>query len=283
MTHEQIYTKFMIEYDKANVTSSYPSLTEYEVATVLDKAYNALIAQKVTGNNYRRSTLEADTKAVSDLQNLIVTTDIFLNSDTKPNTYKCELPDRFLYFVSGEVKTYLQRIAANQTDLQDETTQNYNEFDYGIDSIELIPHRNINSYTQSSSNMPWLKHPVCYIQNNSVYVVTDLSKKLVEEDDPSLDDVQKPKLYFTYISKPNSFVKDIENVKADDQNVQTASYFTYETLSGETANSSTIDKYTFELNDTMAEELISLAITFALENVESPRLNSKLNTRVLES
>lgn len=97
----------MIEYDKANVTSSYPSLTEYEVATVLDKAYNALIAQKVTGNNYRRSTLEADTKAVSDLQNLIVTTDIFLNSDTKPNTYKCELPDRFLYFVSGEVKTYL--------------------------------------------------------------------------------------------------------------------------------------------------------------------------------
>jgi len=73
MTHKDIYTKFMIEYDKANVTSSYPSLTEYEVATVLDKAYHALIAQKVTGNNVRRVGLEGDLKSVSDIQALIVT------------------------------------------------------------------------------------------------------------------------------------------------------------------------------------------------------------------
>jgi len=71
MTHKDIYTKFMIEYDKANVTSSYPSLTEFEVATVLDKAYNALIAQKITGNNVRRSTFESDTKAIADLEPLI--------------------------------------------------------------------------------------------------------------------------------------------------------------------------------------------------------------------
>lgn len=71
MTHKDIYTKFMIEYDKANLTSSYPSLTEYEVATVLDKAYNALIAQKITGNNYRRSTLESDIKSTADLEPLI--------------------------------------------------------------------------------------------------------------------------------------------------------------------------------------------------------------------
>ena len=53
MTHKDIYTKFMIEYDKANITSSYPSLTPYEVATILDKAYLALIARKPTGNNPR--------------------------------------------------------------------------------------------------------------------------------------------------------------------------------------------------------------------------------------
>ena len=67
MTHQDIYTKFMIEYDKANVTSSYPSLTEYEVATFLDKAYNALISQKVTGATTRGASFESDTKAVSDL------------------------------------------------------------------------------------------------------------------------------------------------------------------------------------------------------------------------
>jgi hypothetical protein len=33
----------------------------------------------------------------------------------------------------------------------------------------------------------------------------------------------------------------------------------------------------------MAEELVSLAVAFALENVESARLNSKLNMRGLEA
>jgi len=43
------------------------------------------------------------------------------------------------------------------------------------------------------------------------------------------------------------------------------------------------DTVDFELSDQMAEELINLAIVFALENVESVRLNTKLNTRGLEA
>lgn len=39
----------------------------------------------------------------------------------------------------------------------------------------------------------------------------------------------------------------------------------------------------FELSDTMAEELISLAVAMALENVESSRLQSKLSTLPIES
>ena len=39
---------------------------------------------------------------------------------------------------------------------------------------------------------------------------------------------------------------------------------------------------TFELSDTMTEELISLAVAMALENVESTRLQTKLNTLPLE-
>jgi hypothetical protein len=75
MTHKDIYTKFMIEYDKANVTSSYPSLTRYEAATILDKAYLVLIARKVTGNNTRRVPFEYDTKATEDLRPLLTTTE----------------------------------------------------------------------------------------------------------------------------------------------------------------------------------------------------------------
>lgn len=38
----------------------------------------------------------------------------------------------------------------------------------------------------------------------------------------------------------------------------------------------------FELSDTMAEELISLAVAMALENIESTRLQTKLTTLPLE-
>lgn len=106
MTHKDIYTKFMIEYDKANVTSSYPSLTEYEVATVLDKAYNALIAQKVTGNNIRRSMFESDIKSIADLGPLTDTANEALEMDTitasiAPNLVRCKTPDKMLYFLQA--------------------------------------------------------------------------------------------------------------------------------------------------------------------------------------
>ena len=114
MTHKDIYTKFMIEYDKANVTSSYPSLTEYEIATILDKAYNALIAQKVTGNNVHRVPLEGDLKSISDIQSLIISkkyspieiTSGFGDNDYYDinNTMSIKIPSDFLYYISCDIK-----------------------------------------------------------------------------------------------------------------------------------------------------------------------------------
>lgn len=73
MTHVNIYEKYLIEYDKANITSSYPSLTKKEVVVLLNKAYIALISQKITGNNTRRATFGTDIKVTEDLRKLINT------------------------------------------------------------------------------------------------------------------------------------------------------------------------------------------------------------------
>ena len=277
MTHKDIYTKFMIEYDKANVTSSYPSLTEYEVATLLDKAYYALIAQKLTGNNVRRAPFEADTKAIEDLRALIKQEDATLTGHATPSTLTpgmwqgdvfqttptvtnltyTNVPTKSLY-VLKVILSYEQK---GGTPMDGENTRSL--------TAKMVNHDIAEKFYSSAYNMPWVKQPVFYLEDNKIYIVYDPINK------PKLDTAS-----IMYIQKPNSFVKD-SNILSP-KNGETRTYFQVRNGSGNDITS-TISEYNFECNDSVAEELISLAISFALENVESPRLNTKLNMRGLEA
>lgn len=252
MTHNDIYTKFMIEYDKANVASSYPSLTEYEIATILDKAYNALIAQKFTGNNPRRSSFESDNKSISDLQPLIKT-DVCTGSLDSANSFSANLPDGFLYYISSCIKHTIS-----------EESKPMDQLAVRIINVKLVDHNIANKFLISPTNLPWVKTPVCYIENNEITVIYD----------PMMQDLETD-VYVTYIKKPNTFVK--ENLTGKN------TYLTFVEEKDENGKVIVPKGYEFECNDTVAEELISLAVTFALENVESQRLNTKLNMRGLEA
>ena len=260
MTHKDIYTKFMIEYDKANVTSSYPSLTEYEVATFLDKAYNALIAQKVTGNNTRRAPFEADTKAISDLQGLVITEQLSPSSDINiaGNVLTYDIPEDFLYCISARSADTMIGTGRNRQ-------PRYNR------NVKLVTHAIAEKFFATATNMPWIKEPVGFIENNTFCYVYDNVKvnfsTLVPADSPAA-------VGMTYIKTPNKFVKNLDEIDG------AVSYFDWDP---EFEDGQTPAEYKFELNDTAAEELVNLAITFALENVESQRLNTKLNTRGLEA
>lgn len=247
MTHKDIYTKFMIEYDKANVTSSYPSLTEYEVATVLDKAYNTLIAQKITGNNIRRATFESDVKSIADIEPLVNRTSITLqNDDSITNGKKGQLPPSMLYFI----KAYLEQTVSG-TPMDGKTDREL--------PVTLVSHEIATKFYSTASNLPWIKTPVCFIEDGMIHVVHDPIN------------VPKNNCDIVYIKQPHTFVKDLTNPSSG-----WVSYFDW---SGSTVPAA----YQFECNSTVAEELISLAVAFALENVESTRLNSKLNMRGLEA
>lgn len=270
MTHKDIYTKFMIEYDKANVTSSYPSLTEYEAATILDKAYLALIGQKITGNNYRRAGLETDIKAASDLAPLIVTAhsinasqddvgDNELGLYTNPedgfwdslrdkpirNEAICTLPKDFLYYVSATATTeYIGRTGSAVTNVY---------------TANLVGHTQAEKFYETSTNIPWINGVVVYLDK----------ARLPESQSTKQANVMWI-LYDRYIYQGNVVIK---------QSVSKASLTYIKTpLSFDGFSENT----NFECNDAVAEELISLAVAFALENVESQRLNSKLITRRLE-
>lgn len=233
MTHHDIYTKFLIEYDKDNITSSYPSLTQFEIATILDKAYLGLIARKITGNNPRRATFESDIKAVEDLRPLIANS-IFPAADidtVASNEYAYSLPADMLYYIHGDIQT-IRRI--NSIDSKSHTNQ----------LVSLIDHETAQRFKSTDSNLPWIKVPISYIESNTIHVLVDPYKIK-----------SQPTFYGMYIKKPKKFVDYYKST----------------------------DDVEFELSDTMAEEMINLAILFALENVESTRLQSKTSTLPLES
>ena len=118
---------------------------------------------------------------------------------------------------------------------------------------QIVDYNTAQKFFTTMYNMPWIKNPVCYIHGDWIHVVKEddtISKYIINT------------YILTYIKKPASFVKHL--------------------VQGEN-NKNFFDDTEFEINDTMAEELISLGIAYALENIESPRLNSKLNMRGLEA
>ena len=185
MTHSDIYTKFMIEYDKANITSSYPSLTKYEIATILDKAYLALIAQKYTGNNTRRQPFESDIKAIEDLQPLIKHV-ITNGSKQGDNCYK-------FYTHLGNTVQYIVDLSL---EIQDKVTSQDGS-NHDIVPVNIVSHEIAKRFKSTINNMPWIKEPVGCIEGKTILVYVDPSIVKINGSS-SLIDVR-------YIQTPNKF------------------------------------------------------------------------------
>ena len=150
MTYKDILTKYMIEYDKANVTSSYPSLTKYEIATILDKAYLALIAQKLTGNQ-QRVPFEGDIKAIEDVRNLIASKNISKSNTTLP------IDNAVIYKLSG-ILYFLTALVL---------------IDGKLVTTNLVNHEVAKNFMHTATNRPWIKNSVCYIEGDNLIVLYD--------------------------------------------------------------------------------------------------------------
>lgn len=232
MTHADIYEKFMIEYDKENVTTSYPSLTEYEIATLLDKAYLALIAQKFTGNNMRRVPFEGDEKAVEDLQPLITEAVATNQSNTSNLSYDIlNLNQDVMYIIHVMFQA-----------------------DGGamLESAKQISSKYMYKFTNSINNLPWSKSAIYCIHGNSIIYIKGNLNRQVFFGTTNIHAI------YTYIKYPQKFTD--KNKKLSQQT-----------------------DIEFELSDSMAEELINLALVMSTEIVESPRMQTKAQLRGLES
>lgn len=188
MTHADIKRMFLIEYDKASVTSSYPSMTDAEMATVLDKAYLAWIAQKITGANPRRSQFQGDIKGISDIQPLIYREE----DDLFPETNSTNAVR-----TSGTISEDCLYILPNAVV---EAPINNNMI---VMTTQLVSHEVASKFIYSDNNKPWIKHPVMYIESGVIYILYD-PYRFNDENYPNT-------IYYSYIKKPQSFTGFDEN------------------------------------------------------------------------
>ena len=189
MTHNDIYTKFLIEYDKANVTSSYPSFTKYEIATLLDKAYLALIAQKVDGNNPRQAGFEADLKAIEDIRSLIKSEKRFLvkSPGFVSNRYQTIIPKDSLYVLGVEFNLHY----GDKRPMDGEAKRAWPAI--------LVTHETAQKFFNTPYNMPWIKEPVYYIEGKFIYFLIDsIWHKLYDIENMTYLDIR-------YIKEPKKF------------------------------------------------------------------------------
>lgn len=253
MTYQDIYDKFLIEYDKAGVSSSYPSLTETEIAALLDKAMLALIAQKVTGNNPRKAQLDVDTKGMADIQPLI---NVVKASQYNPADNEHVSKNELVYELK-ETTTNKDAQTGKETTTSTEIPVLYilggvliyktgDNIDHE-DTITIIPSVISDKYRETSHNKPWIKSPVAFMYDNKVHVLVDSDKV------QSIQPTKTADCHMNIIKCPTLFSK-LE-----------------------------VGGTPFVLSDTMCEELISLAVIFACKTVENPRLTTEIQTKSLEA
>ena len=252
MTYNDIYKNFLIEYDKADVSSSYPSLTNEEIAVILDKAMYALIAQKVTGNNPRKVALDMDSKAMSDIAPLI---DTWTLTQSTNNTDPSIAKNEFVYVYSGDVTppVYILGGKITYTDKQKETDKSEGSEDTNKyeETVQLLTSVIADKFKETVHNKPWIKEPIMYVQRENTTSKEGTCIHILV--DSSRGKITNSSLYIRGIMMPTSFVKQKTNTEK------------------------------FPLSDTVCEELINLAVIFACRNVQDPRLATIVQTKSLEA
>lgn len=194
MTYNDIYKNFLIEYDKADVSSSYPSLTNEEIAAILDKAMYALIAQKVTGNNPRKVALDMDSKAMSDIAPLIKYFDT-KKSDGE-SLIKANNELLFKFGDNGAPRYLLDGIIK------------YNDTDKEV--VNLTTSLISDKFKETVHNKPWIKQPIMYIQSSNLNDSDEVIHVLVDSKYINKENLN-PQLYIRGVYMPSTFKSNENN------------------------------------------------------------------------
>lgn len=212
MTYEEITQKFLIQYDKEPVTSSYPSLTSTEIAHILDKSYLNIIAQKLTGRNTDRISFEGDLKAIEDIRPLITTSDV--TEDKDPSIFR--VANELIFNTPSDMLYYLQcsmYMANNIKSVYDD----YEKEEQRLVPTQVIRHTDAQNFEVSPYNTPWIKNPAVYLEEDKIHVLYDMyAYKLPEQNKLSITYIKKPILFVDSLGNLNNTIFELSDTVAEE-------------------------------------------------------------------
>lgn len=235
MTKQGLHTSFMIELDKHG-NSAYPSFIPTEIDYFLDKAYLALIAKKVTGNNALSQGFEASVKRVSDLSPLIREHYSFKMNfilDRRVNYVTYDLHPDVLYLIPGTSIIYSA----------DPVGDGSPEGEFQA-NVNIIPHTEVPKFKYTVNNRPWIPEPVMVIDYNTGTWNNPEGSSATIYYDTDMPFIRNFGFKYKYVKKPK-LIKDLN------------------------LNES------IEVNDQFALEIVAMAVSYALDNISSSRVETQ--------
>ena len=221
MTAAEMHTAVKLGLDKTS-SLDIPAYEPEEIDLWLNIAQDRFIKQRLRE-------FELGSKRISDLHQLIITEETTVDPFTAVAKYSnttsidltVELTEVFMYYISS--KSMITRIIPVMTGAY-------------IDNV-MIDHTKIPSFASTGFNSPRFKNPVCWIEDNFLYIMHDALT--TDYDDASF------KFIITFVKQPDVIKEPATAVDC-------------------------------ELDDSTHQEIVDIAVNLMIENIESPRFGTNI-------
>ena len=232
MTVIEMHNAVRLGLDKTTALSL-PDFELEELNFWLNVAQDRFIKQRLFGTNPKSEGFEDSSKRITDLKNIIIfdevlTSTSFSTPAVYPNSIEVDLTDLvniFLYYISSRSEV---------------TRTNPSITDGYVDNL-LINQKLLPKYIETGFNDPWFKEPVCFISEDSLFIVHD---GLTTAFGNATHDVT-----VTYVRAPDILIDSSPGT-------------------GETI--------TCELDASVHQEIVDLCVYILLENIESQRISTNI-------
>jgi len=283
MTIQEMHIALKLELDKSDSLNNI-SFEPEEIDYWLNRAIRLFVKTRYSGSNYKRESFEQTQKRIDDLRSLVTLSTIdTVESFAISNSYNAQLPLDYLFTVGEQAEIVYNPFPAN-------FLHRVESGNLQIGSYYMVVDGNIEH-----NGIPYLEGSLFISENNAYNVYPLTQDAYVIEMERSLEGVVQittdthqsyldnpfsdHRLYYNS-AKPLRLVRDNQVVLISDGQYRIPLYILTYIRQPETVD--IISDISCDLPDHTHDEIVAMACDLMIENIESPRIQSRPAVAITE-